>query len=86
MIYLRYEFNDKEQAESKIAAQEDVNASFIKLDKFVLIEGLYDEDGVEITLCYHIEHVLILQNKIAIAHHLMVVLQLKINVMCRVSL
>jgi len=49
MIYLRYEFNDKEQAESKIAAQEDVNASFIKLDKFVMTEGVYDEDGVEIT-------------------------------------
>ena len=50
MIYLRYEFNDKEQAESKILAQgEDVNAAFIKLDKFVLIQGAYDEDGVEIT-------------------------------------
>ena len=49
MIYLRYEFNDKAQADSKIAAQEDVNASFIKLDKFVMTEGVYDEDGVEIT-------------------------------------
>ena len=50
MIYLRYEFNDKEQAESKILAQgEDVNASFIRLDKFVLTEGTYDEEGVEIT-------------------------------------
>ena len=49
MIYLRYEFNDKEQAESKIAKLEDVNASFIKLDKFVMTEGVYDEDGVEIT-------------------------------------
>ena len=50
MIYLRYEFNDKEQAESKILAQgEDVNAAFIKLDKFVITEGIYDEDGVEIT-------------------------------------
>lgn len=59
MIYIRYEFNDKEQADSKIdafhTADEDgnevcnVNASFIKLDKFVMTEGVYDEDGVEIT-------------------------------------
>lgn len=50
MIYIRYEFNDKAQAESKILAQgEDVNASFIKLNKFVMTEGTYDEDGVEIT-------------------------------------
>tara|TARA_R110002074_G_scaffold64916_2_gene154639 strand:- start:694 stop:960 length:267 start_codon:yes stop_codon:yes gene_type:complete len=49
MIYIRYEFNDKAQADSKIAAQEDVNAAFIKLNKFVLTEGAYDEDGVEIT-------------------------------------
>ena len=49
MIYLRYEFNDKEQAEEKIAKLEDVNASFIKLDKFVVTEGIYDEDGVELT-------------------------------------
>lgn len=49
MIYLRYEFNDKAQAESKMAAQEDVNASFIKLDKFVMTEGVYDDEGVEIT-------------------------------------
>ena len=49
MIYIRYEFNDKEQAESKIAAQEGVNASFIKLDKFVMTEGVYDSEGVEIT-------------------------------------
>ena len=49
MIYLRYEFNDKAQADSKIAAQEDVNASFIKLDKFVMTEGVYDEEGNEIT-------------------------------------
>jgi len=49
MIYLRYEFNDKEQAESKIAKLEDVNASFIKLDKFVMTEGTYDSEGVEIT-------------------------------------
>jgi len=49
MIYLRYEFNDKKQAEEKMAKLEDVNASFIKLDKFVMTEGVYDEDGVEIT-------------------------------------
>ena len=49
MIYIRYEFNDKEQAEGKIAAQEDVNAAFIKLNKFVMTEGAYDSEGVEIT-------------------------------------
>ena len=49
MIYLRYEFNDKAQAESKIAKLEGVNASFIKLDKFVMTEGVYDSEGVEIT-------------------------------------
>jgi len=49
MIYLRYEFNDKEQAEEKIAKLEDVNAAFIKLNKFILIEGVYDEEEVEIT-------------------------------------
>jgi len=55
MIYLRYEFNDKEQADSKIAAFYDedglllINASFIRLDKFVMTEGTYDENGVELT-------------------------------------
>ena len=50
MIYIRYEFNDKAQAESKILAQgEDVDAAFIKLDKFVMTEGVYDEEGVELT-------------------------------------
>ena len=55
MIYLRYEFNDKEQAESKIDAFYDadgvltIDASFIRLDKFVLTEATYDEEGVEIT-------------------------------------
>ena len=49
MIYLRYEFNDKAQAESKIAKLEGVNASFIKLDKFVMTEGVYDSEGVEMT-------------------------------------
>ena len=55
MIYIRYEFNDKEQAESKIGAFYDaddvltIDAAFIRLDKFVLTEGIYDEEGVEIT-------------------------------------
>ena len=49
MIYLRYEFNDKEQAEEKIAKLEDVNASFIKLNKFVVTEGTYNEEGEELT-------------------------------------
>ena len=55
MIYIRYEFNDKEQADSKIDAFYDedgeltIDAAFIKLDKFVMTEGIYDEDGVEIT-------------------------------------
>tara|TARA_R110000824_G_C14847246_1_gene639714 strand:+ start:321 stop:605 length:285 start_codon:yes stop_codon:yes gene_type:complete len=55
MIYLRYEFNDKAQAESKIDAfyNEDgeltIDAAFIRLDKFVMTEGTYDEDGVELT-------------------------------------
>ena len=50
MIYLRYEFNDKEQADNKIEALgEDVNAAFIRLNKFVMTEGTYDSEGVEIT-------------------------------------
>jgi len=55
MIHLRYEFNDKEQAEAKILAfyneegEMTINASFIRLGKFVLTEGVYDEDGVEVT-------------------------------------
>ena len=59
MIYLRYEFNDKAQAEAKIEAfyNEDgegnevcsVNAAFIKLNKFVMTEGAYNSEGVEIT-------------------------------------
>ena len=49
MKYIRYEFNDKEQAEDKIAKLEDVNAAFIKLNKFVMTEGTYDSEGVEIT-------------------------------------
>ena len=50
MIYLRYEFNDKEQADNKIEALgEDVNAAFIRLNKFVMTESTYDSEGVEIT-------------------------------------
>jgi len=59
MIYKRYEFNDQEQAEEKIDAFFDLNeegekvqntkAAFIKLNKFVLEQGEYDEQGEEIT-------------------------------------
>ena len=50
MTYLRYEFNDKEQADTKIEALgEDVNAAFIRLNKFVMTEGTYDDEGVETT-------------------------------------
>ena len=50
MTYLRYEFNDKEQADTKIEALgEYVNAAFIRLNKFVMTEGTYDSEGVEIT-------------------------------------
>ena len=59
MIYKRYEFNDQEQAEEKIDAFFDVDeegnkvqnikAAFIKLNKFVLEQGEYDEQGEEIT-------------------------------------
>jgi hypothetical protein len=59
MIYKRYEFNDQEQAEEKIDAFFDVDedgnkvqnvkAAFIKLNKFVLEQGEYDEEGEEIT-------------------------------------
>ena len=59
MIYKRYEFNDQEQAEEKIDAffdideegnkVQNVKAAFIKLNKFVLEQGEYDEQGEEIT-------------------------------------
>lgn len=59
MIHKRYEFNDQEQAEEKIDTFFDVDeegnkvqnikADFIKLNKFVLSQGEYDEDGEEIT-------------------------------------
>ena len=55
MIYLKYEFNNKEQAEAKIGAfyneegELTTDAAFIKLNKFVMTEGTYDSGGVEIT-------------------------------------
>ena len=59
MIHKRYEFNDQEQAEEKIDAffnvdeegnkVQNIKADFIKLNKFVLVQGEYDEDGEEIT-------------------------------------
>ncbi len=59
MIYKRYGFKDQEQAEDKINAFFDVDedgnkvqkikAAFIKLNKFVLEQGEYDEAGEEIT-------------------------------------
>ena len=59
MIYKRYEFNDQEQAEEKIDAFFDIDedgnkvqnikAAFIKLNKFVLEQGEYDEEGEEVT-------------------------------------
>ena len=58
MIYKRYEFNDQEQAEEKIDAffdldeegnkVQNIKASFIKLNKFVLEQGEYDEEGNEL--------------------------------------
>ena len=59
MIYKRYQFNDKQQAEQKVSAfiqlNEDgeevqtIKASFIWLDKFVKVNGEYNEEGEEIT-------------------------------------
>ena len=58
MIYKRYEFNDQEQAESKMDSffdlyqdgnkVQNIKASFIKLNKFVLEQGEYDEQGEEV--------------------------------------
>ena len=58
MIYKRYEFNDQEQAEEKIDAffdldedgnkVQNIKAAFIKLNKFVLEQGEYDEQGNEL--------------------------------------
>jgi hypothetical protein len=59
MIYKRYQFKTKKQAEKKISAFIKVNedgdkvqtikASFIWLDKFVKVNGEYNEKGKEIT-------------------------------------
>ena len=59
MIYKRYLFKDKQQAEQKVSAFTEVNeqgqevqtvkASFIWLDKFVKVNGEYNEQGEEIT-------------------------------------
>ena len=55
MKYIRYEFNDKAQADSKIEAfyNEDgeltTDVAFIRLNKFVMTEGTYDSEGVEVT-------------------------------------
>lgn len=59
MIYKRYEFNDQEQAESKMDSffdldeegnkVQNIKAAFIKLNKFVLEQGEYDEQGEEVT-------------------------------------
>ena len=59
MIYKRYLLNDKQQAEQKVSAFTEVNeqgeevqtvkASFIWLDKFVKVNGEYNEKGEEIT-------------------------------------
>ncbi len=58
MIYKRYEFNDQEQAESKMDSffdldeegnkVQNIKAAFIKLNKFVLEQGEYDEQGEEV--------------------------------------
>ena len=59
MIYKRYLFNDKQQAEHKVSAFTEVNeqgeevqtvkASFIWLDKFEKVNVTYNEQGEEIT-------------------------------------
>ena len=50
MIYKRYKFNNKEQANIKITEQgEDTKASFIRLNKFVEQEGEYTDGEEEIT-------------------------------------
>ena len=58
MIHRRYTFTDKAQADSKISKFFDIDeegnkipnerAAFIYLDKFMLVKGEYDEQGVEI--------------------------------------
>jgi len=58
MIHKRYTFTDKAQVDSKISKFFDIDqegnkipnerAAFIYLDKFVVTQGEYDEEGVEI--------------------------------------
>ena len=58
MIHKRYTFTDKAQADSKISKFFDIDeegnkipnerAAFIYLDKFVLVQGQYDEEGDEV--------------------------------------
>ena len=54
MIYLKYRFNNKEQAETKIEAfyNEEgtltIDAAFIKLNKFITTQGTYDSEGAEV--------------------------------------
>ena len=55
MIYKRYQFNDKKQAKQKVSAfieqgeeGQTIKASFIWLDKFVKVNGEYNEKGEEI--------------------------------------
>jgi len=62
MIHKRYAFIDKAQADSKIEKFFDIDeegnkipnerASFIYLDKLVVTQGEYDEEGVEISSTY----------------------------------
>ena len=59
MIYKRYQFKDKQQAEQKVSAFVKVNkegeeiqiikASFIWLDKFKKVKGEYNKYGEEVT-------------------------------------
>jgi hypothetical protein len=50
MIYKKYQFNNKEQAEQKVSSiSNKIKASFIWLDKFVKVNGEYNEKGEEIT-------------------------------------
>ena len=58
MIHKRYTFTDKAQVDSKISKFFDIDqegnkipnerAAFIYLDKFVLVQGQYDEEGDEV--------------------------------------
>ena len=51
MIYKRYQFKTKKQAEKKVdSLSKNMKASIIWLDKFVKINGTYSEQGEEITV------------------------------------